>query len=142
MGWAFGDYLQTLLEQKEWSASKLARKAGLSHVYIRHLLLGEKTAGNKHSRISIDTMTALAIALEVPEYKLMLAYKGLDPDLVTVQPEEGLSLLREIHVSAAKCGIDLYHLTLQDRLKFEKSIMQKMRKILDILVEEDLNGAS
>lgn len=138
MSWLFGDYLQALINEKDWTASKLARKAGLSHVYMSQLLRGEKTPGNKHTRISIDTITALAKALGVPEHNLMLAYKGIDPNLMSSTMSAEGGIYEEVYTFALKVGVDLCILPLEIRAKIESGIVRKTQIIMDSLVQDEL----
>jgi len=138
MSWFFSEYLQRLLEQREWTASKLAKKAKLSHVYMGHLLRGDRTEGDKQPRISVETVTALAQALEIPEYKLLLAYKGIDPDETNLHPQEGFNIYTEIYAAAGNEGIDLHHLNPEARHQLEKSVINLSRKFIDMMVGVEL----
>lgn len=138
MSWFFGEYLQRLIDQKEWTASKLAKKAKLSHVYMGHLLRGDRTEGDRQSRISVETFTALAQALEVPEYMLLLAYKGIDPDTAKPYPEVGFNIYAEIYAAAANQGVDLHLLSPDDKRRLENSVIRVARKFIGVLVGEEL----
>lgn len=138
MSWLFGDYLQKLIDEKEWTTSKLAKKANLSHVYMGHLLRGDRTEGNKQSRISVETVTALSKALEVPEYKLLLAYKGIDPDQAPMYMQDGFNIYAEILNVAGSRGVNLYDLPLEIRNEMETNIVRIIRKLIEPLVDEEI----
>lgn len=126
------------MDERDWTASKLARKSKLSHVYMGHLLRGDRTEGDKQSRISVQTVTALANALEVPEYKLLLAYKGIDPDKAHRHLQEGFNIYAEIYTAAESQGVDLNHIDSETRHQLESTVIKLSRKLLKLLVEEEL----
>lgn len=142
MSWFFGEYLQRLLDEKEWTASKLAKKSKLSHVYMGHLVRGDRTEGDKQSRISVETVTSLAKALEIPEYKLLLAYKGIDPDLTNLYNQESFNIYGEIYTAAETQGIDLHQIPPETRNQLESVVINFSRKFLRLLVEEELSRLS
>lgn len=126
------------MKERDWTPSRLAKKAGLSHVYMSQLLRGVKTEGNKHTRVSIDTVTSLAKALGVPEQHLMLAYKGINPFQFGQGAQLEASLPSEVRAAALKWGVDLFTLPLETRDRLETSIINKTRKLMHILVQDEL----
>lgn len=80
--WKFGEYIRSLLDEKEWKASTLAKKAGLSHVYVGSIIRGENPKTGKHPNLTIDTLQSLAKALNVPIELLIGAYLGRDPSSI------------------------------------------------------------
>jgi len=139
MSWFFGDYLQKLLDEKEWTVSKLAKKANLSHVYMGHLIRGERAEGSKPSRVSVETVTALAKALEIPEYKLLLAYKGINPDQSPIFTQESFNIYTEIFQAAESQGIHLHQLPWESRNELERNVIRVIRKLLEPLVQEEID---
>jgi transcriptional regulator with XRE-family HTH domain len=139
MSWFFGDYLQRLLDEKEWTVSKLAKKAQLSHVYMGHLIRGERSEGDKPSRISVETVTSLAKALDIPEYKLLLAYKGIDPDQAPLFMQESFNIYAEINRAAENQGVQLQQLRLETRNELETNVIRVIRKLLEPLVQEEID---
>jgi transcriptional regulator with XRE-family HTH domain len=138
MTWFFGEYLQRLIDEKDWTASKLAKKAKLSHVYMGHLLRGDRTEGDKLPRISVETVTALAKALEIPEYQLLLAYKGIDPMQNKPYDEEGFNLYAEIYAAAAAHGVNLDEMEPEARHCLENSVIRLSRRFICLIVDEEL----
>jgi transcriptional regulator with XRE-family HTH domain len=137
--WFFGEYLQRLLQAKKWTAATLAKKSKLSHVYIGNLLDTDRSKGNRPPRVSVDTITALADALDTPECKLLLAYQGIDPDQYSAQPyRENFNILSEISAVAERQGINLEEMQTDSRYAFEGFIFQTLRKMIHTLVLEEL----
>lgn len=139
MSWFFGDYLQKLLDEKEWTVSKLAKKANLSHVYMGHIIRGERTEGDKPSRISVETVTSLAKALDIPEYKLLLAYKGINPDQAPLANQENFNIYAEIRLAAENQGVPLHQLSPESRNELETNVIRVIRKLLEPLVQEEID---
>jgi transcriptional regulator with XRE-family HTH domain len=138
MNWFFGEYLQRLLEEREWTASRLAKKANLSHVYMGQLLKGSRGEEGKPSRISVDTVTSIAQALGIQEYKLLLAYKGIDPDKSLPHIQESFNIYSEIHSAAQIQDVDLNQLSPEVRHHLEASVVRTSKKLVRVLVEEAL----
>lgn len=82
MTWSFGEYIQKLLDQKGWSAARLAKETGLSHTYIGHLIKGEASGKPGPPSPTIDVLITLSKALNASEASLILAYQGKDPEQV------------------------------------------------------------
>jgi len=77
----FLDYIQRRQAELGITQNQIAHRAGKSTSWISNLLnLNRKD-------IKVDTLIALAKALEVPEIKLISAYKGKDPDAVEPMPQ-------------------------------------------------------
>lgn len=92
MTWFFGQYIERLLDEKGWKRSRLAKEAGLSHVYVNQLIVGDNKG--KPPRPTIDTLIALSDALDVDIIDLILAYKGKDP--AKVDTKSGMPLDRAL----------------------------------------------
>lgn len=78
--WIFGDYIERIMLAKGLNVNRLAKLAGLSHVYVGDLIKGESRG--KQPRPTIDTILALSKALNIDYNNLILAYRGFDPDKV------------------------------------------------------------
>ncbi len=135
--WVFGRYLQFCLTQKEWSASKLAKKTGMSHSYIGALIRGGRSSDKQAPKLSVDTLIQLSKALSVPEENLLLAYKGIDPVEEIEQPSEDFDFTREVMLSAVRQGRELKDLSKKDRQKLIESVATMTRRFIDITVENE-----
>jgi transcriptional regulator with XRE-family HTH domain len=80
MKWYLGKYLQDELDKKGWKRSRLAEEAGLSTGYISWLLNGESPGKPNPPNLSVDTLLLLSGALNIHPAKLIVAYKGEDPE--------------------------------------------------------------
>jgi transcriptional regulator with XRE-family HTH domain len=80
MDWPLGAYVDQLLKERNWKNTDLARAAKLSDTYIGYLVRGYTSDKPNPPSISIDTLIALSKAFDIPEIKLIAAYKGKDPN--------------------------------------------------------------
>jgi len=78
--WIFGMYLERLLEQKGWTAAKLAEASKVSIGNIHYLLKGEASGKKAFPNPSAKTLIAIARALNVNPANLLMAFEGKDPD--------------------------------------------------------------
>jgi transcriptional regulator with XRE-family HTH domain len=138
MAWKFGQYIEKLLNKKGWKASELAKKAGLSHVYIGQLLRGNNPDTGKPPRVSVDTLQSISRALNIPESKLFLAYKGIDPDKDDDTETEEFDLQKEINVAIINCGYDLNQFSPEETKQIAESIANISRKFIQIIVEYEI----
>lgn len=138
MRWFFGEYIQRLLDRKEWNTAKLAKKASLSHVYVGQLIRGDKPDTGRPPKLSVDTLQAIAEAFNIPETHLLLAYKGIDPEKSDPSGMEEFDLLTEVNLVAAHQGTDLNQLNVHERCWLEGFVIKMMRQIIQVVVEEGI----
>jgi transcriptional regulator with XRE-family HTH domain len=75
-----GTYLRQLLQERKWTVQKLAKEAGMSHVYAGNLVRDEDPRTGLPVKPTLDTVDALSKALRVPYVNLTEAYFGRDPE--------------------------------------------------------------
>lgn len=132
--WKFGQYVERLLNKKGWKASDLAKRAGLSHVYIGQLLRGSNPDTGKPPRLSVDTLQSIAKALGIPESKLLLAYRGIDPESDGDSPLSKFDLQQEISVFIMNHSHNLNEISDGERKQLEMSVMEISRKFIPVWI--------
>jgi transcriptional regulator with XRE-family HTH domain len=135
MVWFFGDYLTELLAEKDWSASKLAKKTGLSHSYVASILQGGSSRTANPPKISLDTFIQLAKALQVQEAELLLAYKGINPVKEALKAPKGFDFYHEILKSA---GNDFDRLKEKERKELIDKVSESARHFIEVTVKQEL----
>lgn len=135
MGWFFGDYLTQILEEKDWSASKLAKKTGLSHSYIASILQGGSSRAANPPKISVDTFLALAQALQIADTDLLLAYKGINPAEAAKKAFKSFDLYHEVLKSA---GNELDRLKEQEQQELLDQVAESARHFVEVTVKQKL----
>jgi transcriptional regulator with XRE-family HTH domain len=133
--WQFGRYIQKLLEERDWTITKLASKAGMSHVYLGNLIRGENPNNGKQPKTSIDTLVALSKALKIPESKLLLAYKGIDPDDSKIETLSSYDLYGIYHITALGLGCNIAKLPDNIRQQYEDELLEGTKQFIALLTE-------
>lgn len=135
--WFFAEYLRRLLEQRDWTANKLADRAGISHSFVGTLLRGGRSSDKNPPKISVDTLIDLAKALKVSEMDLLLAYKGIDPDEAP-RGEEAFNLSREVMLASLRYGREWDQLAKKQRQQIIATTDKLTRRFVDMTVEHEL----
>jgi transcriptional regulator with XRE-family HTH domain len=116
MNWKFGEYIETLLLQKKWSANRLSQELNMSPSYVQYLIKGYTTGKKDPPNPTTDVMISLSKTLNVPIFNLIEAYQGREPKtnnisrdalmivraILSSLPEEALiHCLQEMHIEAS-----------------------------------------
>lgn len=136
--WFFAEYLRRQLEQRDWTANKLADKAGISHSFVGTLLRGGRSSDKNPPKISVDTLLDLAKALKVSESELLLAYKGIDPNEASKGEVESFDLSQEIMMASVRYGREWHELNKKQRQQVLDSVGKLTRRFVDMTVEHEL----
>lgn len=110
MTWFFGEYIARLLAQKGgkkagWHMKRLADDTGLGYSHVHWIVTGKATGKSGPPSITLDTLLQLSEALNVSETKLIMAYKGKDPDKA-VSRDLSDNELEDIMQEALKIAIE------------------------------------
>ena len=87
-----GEYLAEQREKKGWSQKELADKANCSQTTVHRIESGQT------AHPGIDVIVALAKALKISPYSMVLAYLGKDPDFKEAVDSESLKNLLHIAI--------------------------------------------
>lgn len=136
--WFFAEYLRRLLAQKDWTANKLADKAGISHSFIGTILRGGRSNDKNPPKISVDTLIDLAKALKISEIELFLAYKGIDPGEAAQINGEAFNLSQEVALASVRHGYEWSRLTKKQRQQIMDTVGKMTRQFVDMTVEHEL----
>jgi DNA-binding Xre family transcriptional regulator len=80
MDMTLGRYVASMINEKEWNVSRLAKEAGLSPNYAGFIVNDLDPRTGRPPAIKFDTLLDLANALRVPYVNLCEAYQGRDPE--------------------------------------------------------------
>jgi transcriptional regulator with XRE-family HTH domain len=102
--WYFGEFLNKALSRKGWNASELAKRSGLSHVYVGQIIRGCNPDTGKPPQISVKTMKQLADALDLQPLALIQAYEApIDYNQAAIASEK--QRLRDQFAGQALAGL-------------------------------------
>lgn len=112
---AFLAWLQTALQDKQWSISELARRSGVSQSHLSNIISGNRKA-------SAATLTALARAFNLPA-EMVFAKAGLLPSAKDVLDD----LEKEWRHIFAQAATEKERKELIARARFELEQIKKRR---------------